>query len=232
MHKLDRTTVTPPACLCNNKYHAKKWDKLESSDRKAIIQTLCKMQGNRQLQEESDQPYIEVRCAYCEDIIYVSGDKHIEHFCRRSDFSELTFDWDNLFLSCESKAHCGHYKDRRKAPSYNPNDLIKPDIDDPDDFLFFHSNGEVHPRPGISAATQRKAEKTIRVFHLDEKKLQGQRSRVVESYLKGNSRNDLLALLKDSSPADREAFFIEEFEAEKWKPFPTTLRHFLTCTES
>jgi hypothetical protein len=38
--------------------------------------------------------------------------------------------------------HSGHYKDRRNAPPYNPGDLIKPDVDDPNDFLFFHSSGE------------------------------------------------------------------------------------------
>lgn len=109
-------------------------------------------------------------CAYCECHL---KDKHIEHFRTRNRFPSLTFDWNNLFGSCGNpqlagqSLRCGIYKDRSGHPQYDPNDLIKPDTDDPSHFLIFLTSGVVRARNDLSPSDKRKAEETIRVFNLN-----------------------------------------------------------------
>nr|WP_219818205.1 retron system putative HNH endonuclease [Clavibacter michiganensis] len=125
-----------------------------------------------------------VLCAYCEGPIRAEG--HIEHFRRKNPahHPELTFDWDNLFLACGSFTHCGHYKDGKNSSHYDPNELIKPDKDDPTDFLFFSSMGSVSPRPLLDAARSHRAKETIRVFNLEEPGLVEKRRNLAQRYLK------------------------------------------------
>ena len=235
MHKLDRATVPPPTCLGNYQHPRHTWGNLTQDDKDTIVDALCQMQGNAQLQEESDQSYLAVHCAYCEDVLHNRSYKHVEHFRRKNKdyFPQLTFAWDNLFLSCQTADHCGHYKDRKNGDPYNPDDLIKPDDDDPDDFLYFHSTGEVRSRRGISAEAKQKAEETIRVFNLNDRKLRGQRYNVVNNLVQrtlgdNTTPDDLLDLLNTISSDARRAFIQETLEAEQWFSFPTTLRHFFT----
>lgn len=108
-------------------------------------------------------------CAYCECSF---NRKHIEHFRPRGKFPALTFEWCNLFGSCgdSSKAggwqRCGIFKDNG-AGNYNPELLIKPDDDNPDDYLLFLTTGQVVPAKGISGHKLLKAQETIRVFNLN-----------------------------------------------------------------
>jgi uncharacterized protein (TIGR02646 family) len=108
------------------------------------------------------------RCAYCESPIY-PGEGHIEHFRRKNKghFPELTFAWENLFLSCDSETNCGHFKDRPHGPAYRPDDLVKPDTDDPEGFFFFSATGEVRVKANIDTASSTRAKQTIRVFGLN-----------------------------------------------------------------
>ena len=162
MHKLTRGKA--PACL--KKYDWKKddWGTVISAktvaaeqNRWEIWHELTQIQGNR--------------CAYCESDL---GDKqcHIEHFRQRKAlkgrpaYREGTFEWDNLFGSCNSESHCGDYKDEN-CFDYDHRDLIKPDIDDPDDYFVFVADGSIHPRDDLDGDSLRKAEETIRVFNLD-----------------------------------------------------------------
>ncbi|MDX8154332.1 retron Ec78 anti-phage system effector HNH endonuclease PtuB [Acinetobacter pittii] len=122
-------------------------------------------------------------CAYCEASLI--NNKHIEHFAKRSEFPKKIYEWDNLFLSCESKVHCGHFKDNinlsKYASVYDYRSLIKPDVDNPSDFLFFSISGEVLPKKGIDKELQDKAELTINVFNLNEEGLKNIRSGILLS---------------------------------------------------
>jgi uncharacterized protein (TIGR02646 family) len=167
------------------------------------------------------------RCAYCEGPLY--GEAHIEHFKRKHDkhFPEDTFTWTNLFLSCESREHCGHYKDRRNAPPYSPDELVKPDEHQPDDFLFFHSSGEVRSRGGVDAvAAQQRADETIRVFHLNHPGLTAARRQAVERYLRGGGRW-LDEVMTWPELELIEKFIAEEIQATQETHYSTTIRHFL-----
>jgi len=123
-------------------------------------------------------------CCYCESILDKTN-SHIEHFFHRGNdvhgkapYKSLTFDWGNLFGCCgrDRGDTCGHYKDR-KGPSgpgsYDPNHLIKPDIDNPNIFFEFLPTGVVNVKSGLSPVDQNRARETLRVLNLSFGALNG-----------------------------------------------------------
>lgn len=222
MHKLDRSSVAAPGCLDDYDYKTQTWDDFGGACKKALRAALVQMQGIPGVAAG-------VRCAYCEGLIFYGG--HIEHFRRKSlkHYPELTFDWNNLFLACDARTHCGHHKDRRSAPAYDPNQLIKPDEDDPDVFLYFHSSGEVRVRGKLSAGNdlraKAKAEVTIQVFCLNDSTLVAERARAVSEYRK--MKSDDFEELASWEEVDRREYFESEIEATRGHPFATTIKHFL-----
>jgi uncharacterized protein (TIGR02646 family) len=227
MHKLNRAAVSAPTCLAAYQYPTHTWDDLGSTCKQELRAALVQMQGIPGTTTPDAKEY-GLRCAYCEVPIWQGG--HIEHFQRKNPllgFPQLTFAWNNLFLACGSKEHCGHYKDHQGGESYNPADLIKPDQDDPEQFLYFHSSGEVRPRTGenISPQDAFRASETIRVFGLDNAALVGARHRAVKSYRKMKDAD--LQEIESWSLAERNAWLQEEIAATQWEAYATTIKHFL-----
>jgi len=215
MHYLDRASVPEPQCLQAFSHTTHIWDDVGSQCKTAIRESLRAMQGPR--------------CAYCEASVEFS-DRHIEHFRRKGgngQFRNLTFDWSNLFLSCDGPRHCGHYKDNpRTGPGpYSPSDLVKPDVEEPDNFLYFYSNGRVEPRSGTLEAIAKRANETIRVFNLDAGQLRHPRERAVAKYIAHLDRDR--AELATWSDADRRAYFDSEIAETADRPFATAIRHYL-----
>jgi len=224
MHKLDRASVMPPACLDAYDYRTQKWKDLGSECKRELRAALVQMQGIPGVTTPDANEY-GLRCAYCEGTIFHEG--HIEHFRRKNPahYPELTFAWPNLFLACGANSHCGHYKDRPGAPAYNPDHLIKPDEHEPSDFLHFHSSGDVRVRSGLSAADTHRAAETIRVFGLDDGALSGARAKAL-SFYKTRVLEDLNELASWSLE-DRQAYLVGELEVARWEPYATTIHHFL-----
>lgn len=161
-------------------------------------------------------------CAYCEAATYESG--HIEHFRRKNaaHFPELMFVWENLFLSCDALDHCGHHKDRAGRP-YDPKDLVKPDEQDPHEYFYFHSSGEIRVRSGLDIIRRRQALETIRVFHLDCGVLTAARRRAVEAY---QSRDpSMLDDLETFDEPARLAFIESELNETADDPHSSVIRH-------
>lgn len=210
MHKIDRTLAVEPACLGRYNYPTHTWEDISSEDKHQIQESLKEMQ--------------DVRCAYCEGTIHADG--HIEHFRRKNQnhFPHLTFVWSNLFRSCGSKEHCGHFKDRRDAPPYNPIQIIKPDEHEPDEYFYFHSNGEIRHRSGISVEYQKRACETIRVFNLNCGALQAERRRALRSYQQ--KQRGILDAIMDFDEQGRQEFIAEEIQATKHDPHWTVIRHY------
>lgn len=226
MHKLDRASVTCPECLSHYDYTKQKWKALNSNPvcKSSLRLALVKMQGIPEVTIENAQEY-GVRCAYCESSIFHEG--HIEHF-RRKDaehFPELTFEWSNLFLACGAHQHCGHYKDRNSAPDYDPAHLIKPDEQDPEHYLYFHSSGEVRVKEGLNDADKHKAAETIRVFGLNNAPLPSARAQAVSQYRK--LMLEELDEIASWDEADREAYLHGEIERTRWDAYSTSIKHFL-----
>lgn len=208
MHKLDRDSVVRPACL-DVYTPPQTWDAVSTQDKEAIRIPLKAMQGDR--------------CAYCEAALY--DDRHIEHFRRKNPehYPELAFIWDNLFLSCNSQDHCGHYKDRSSAPPYNADDLVKPDIENPDEFLHFGSDGVVSPNSQETTEKQRRGGETIRVFGLNDSRLCHERRRIAARYL--NYENGIIDALLTMDSESRESFIRDEILATRDWPHCTVVRH-------
>ena len=177
MRSLDRALATEPQCLATYAYPAQTWDDFGGDCKKKLRHALAEMQGIPGMTDLANDVYYGLRCAYCDGFIRSGG--HIEHFRRRLHFANLTFTWDNLFISCDSETHCGHYKDGSSQRTYNADELIKPDGDDPHKFLFFSSTGRVEPRTGLSKDEETKAVETIRIFHLNERSLVSKRAKAV-----------------------------------------------------
>jgi uncharacterized protein (TIGR02646 family) len=164
------------------------------------------------------------RCAYCEGDIDSLG-QHIEHFRRKSLHPALTFDWNNLFWSCDQTDSCGHFKDHGAGP-YNVADLINPCADDPDAFFVFQADGTISVRHGLSASDQRRASETLRVFSLDPEwgRLRVMRKIAVSGYV-----DDANFAFNDGWPPDDiRAYFAQELEIACDLPFYTAIRHVLT----
>lgn len=225
MHFLDRTVVDAPLCLGNYDHTTQTWDDLGGPCKAQLRAALVTLQGIPSVTTDYAGEY-GVRCAYCESAIRHEG--HIEHFRRKnpSYFPEMTFAWANLFLACGSQNHCGHFKDRKSAQPYNPDQLIKPDEHDPERYLYFHSTGEVRAKAGLTVpADQQRACETIRVFGLNAPALAGERARVVSTYKQKMLGN--LDEIETWSQQDRESYLKNEIQETRWEPYATTIKHFL-----
>lgn len=170
MHKLNRPTA--PICLTQFHHGRNHWSDLTAEDRNQIWEQLDLMQKKR--------------CAYCEASIETtpgSRDTHIEHFHQRGRYPQGTFEWGNLFGSCNRENSCGKHKD--KVPVYDQNVLIKMDEEDPEDYFAFISDGTIHPKPDLEEHEKRKATETLRIFNIDSERgpLRYMRKATVQGYV-------------------------------------------------
>jgi uncharacterized protein (TIGR02646 family) len=202
MHKLHRGTA--PSCLKqHHRNSGNDWRKVSATDRTEIWEALQAMQLDH--------------CAYCESKI-TDPKKHIEHFRLRSLFPKLTFDWSNLFGSCNNKEHCGKHKDNQQ---HKPDDLIKPDAEDPEKLLLFVVDGNVTFRSDLAPEDQHRAEETIRVFNLNTASLINQRKQAAQGYM---------SLVEDKSmfsEADWREYINDELQEAARQSFVTAIRHML-----
>lgn len=229
MLKLDRASVVAPACLGEYDHRTQTWEDFKGICKRQLRFALAQFQGIPDV-TTADAAEYGLRCAYCEGTIHHEG--HIEHFRRKNrthlnGYPELTFEWSNLFLACGSDTHCGHYKDRRSAPPYNADLLIKPDEHDCEHYLYFHSSGEVRARTSLDDDDNKRATETIRVFGLDNRALEGERARAVRNYR--TMKDEDFAELVSWEESERNQYLKEEIEAIRWHPYASTLRHFLQC---
>jgi uncharacterized protein (TIGR02646 family) len=226
MRKLDRNAVAAPSCLSAYDYRTLSWGDFGAACKRSVRFALFQLQGIHGITSEDASEY-GLRCAYCESAIRHEG--HIEHFRRKNrtrpdGYPELTFSWDNLFLACGSKNHCGHYKDRRNSIPYDADQILKPDVDEPEDFLYFHSSGEVRPRHNLEAADEHRARETIRVFGLNDRGLKGSRANAVASYRK-RLESDIAEITSWEEDLRRE-YLLCEIDVARWEPYATTVKHF------
>ncbi|MGU5617684.1 retron Ec78 anti-phage system effector HNH endonuclease PtuB [Aeromonas caviae] len=154
-------------------------------------------------------------CCYCEKRL--SGDKHIEHFFHKGQsangvapFKHMTFQWDNLFGCCgrNSGITCGHYKDSQGKLSpghYDPFDIIKPDIDNPLNYIVFSPEGYVEEKQGLLAVDKKRAIETLRVLNLTHSSLNGARKKQISIF-----ENELKQILSLNLPDDAFILAIED----------------------
>jgi uncharacterized protein (TIGR02646 family) len=211
MHHLDRTHIPSPTCLNNYQYGRNNWGDLTSDDRNEIRTALEELQGRR--------------CAYCECDLDKNG-QHIEHFQQRGRYPQGAFEWGNLFWSCGHDDSCGIHKDR--CGMYNHNDLIKPDLEDPECFFLFVADGSIALRADLNPAQRRRAEETLRVFNLNAQwgRLRRMRESAASGYLK--VLDEIAELRAILSTEEIEAYIAQEFSYTQDLPFCTAIKHVLT----
>ncbi len=152
------------------------------------------------------------------------GNRHIEHFRQRRNYPRGTFDWSNLFGSCNRAETCGRAKDQ--CGIYPPEVLIKPDIEDPDTFLVFTPLGNVKPRAGLSAQDHLRASETIRILVLD-----GALNQIRRAVLCGYIQT-MDYFVECAEVYGDDDSWVEELEREVRNtadlPYATAIRHVLT----
>ena len=165
MHKFIRSKAPVNFTRVEQKYQ--RWDReLINSEEHTII-------GNA-LYEQQDH-----YCAYCEiKIDEMQGGGHIEHLERRSDNPQRTFDWNNMFFSCNNLDSCGKFKDNQRL-KYDVKDIVDPSREDPADFFTFDALGNVSP---LNHSVEHRALETIRIFNLqDSVRLKRKRAEIAET---------------------------------------------------
>lgn len=210
MHKLQRGAA--PVCLIRYQHGRDNWSAVTRDDKLEIWRELEVMQG--------------VRCAYCESEIG-DGNRHIEHFRQKGRDATVTFLWSNVFGSCNSEDSCGKHKDNCGA--YNPGDLLKPDVDDADDYFIFVSDGSIAPRADLDAARKQRAEETLRIFNLAAQHgaLRQRRRVAVLGHLQTVEDISELAELDPNNETQWQQWLELELQATAHLPFATAIRHAL-----
>ena len=215
MQRLNRASVAAPACITPHDPQ-RKYSGLRKPQYDEIRSALQTMQKKR--------------CGYCERRIGTGEkDGHIEHFRCQADHPDLTTDWTNLFWSCNDQNFCGRHKDvcnivggTGKCRSFNPQDVIKPDVDDPDAYLHFISDGSIQQRQNLTPQETIRFSETIRVFQLaDAAFLVDSRRDAVKPYV------DAVTDLMSDGPERIRAYVARQLSRLDGAPFETTIRHFL-----
>lgn len=122
-------------------------------------------------------------CAYCEITLENTEDQnigsHVDHILPKENHQALTFDYDNLVLSCfatggEIKADdrdpapvsCGHAQLKR-TNNFDESLFIKPTDSDCERYFSFELDGEVIAHPKLSPSDVDKAKHTLEVLNLN-----------------------------------------------------------------
>lgn len=114
----------------------------------------------------------DLQCAYCESAIIPERSKsHIDHFNRKHLFPELTFEYDNLLVSCNNSNRCASSKDSNVNSRDVYENLINPVYEDPSDYFEYFTSGKL-------VSKNEKAEFTEEIFNLNHPGLKQQRNDV------------------------------------------------------
>lgn len=205
MRKLQRGAA--PSCLAQYRHGRHQWRSVSPDHRTEIWGALEAMQGGV--------------CAYCEASIGVDN-RHIEHFRQRRHEPAATFQWSNLFGSCDHQLSCGRHKDA--CGFYEAEVLLKPDIDDASDYWAFVSDGTIQVLQSLDDRQRLRAEQSLRIFNLDavNGRLRHMRREAIRPYLE---TAEVLAQLREQvSQEEFTTLLDDELQAVDQQPFATAIR--------
>jgi TIGR02646 family protein len=142
-------------------------------------------------------------CAYTEVNLPDSGKCHIDHFKTRNLFPELTFDYNNLLVSCNHETYGAKHKDKRIKNKEDYTDLINPVEESSDEYIEYTFLGDVEARNNSA-----KGKKTIEYFNLNEKYLVERRKTVLIglSQLKGFTKDEMIVLFGEFESMIRQLY--------------------------
>lgn len=101
---------------------------------------------------------------------------HIDHFHKRSLFSELIFDWNNFVVDGVDETYGAKFKDKHDM-------LINPVVEDAGRFFKYELNGNISVASGLSPSDAERANYTIKAFNLNEASLSERRKTIINIVL-------------------------------------------------
>lgn len=121
-------------------------------------------------------------CAYCEKKIDDNQDNsNIDHFKTRTLFPSQTLEYNNMLVSCNSKASCSYIKDNYGLQQDDYRKIINPAMENPDNYFEYGLAGDILIKQNLTQSDKEKAEFTIKVFSLNHKSLVDKRKSIVPS---------------------------------------------------
>lgn len=136
----------------------------------------------------------------------LSDSTHIDHFRKRSLYSQLTFEYYNMLVDDRNDnygaCHKDHHKTKVKKETFDGKSRIfNPVEEDMVDFITFNANGEMLVSTEDNTIAERVTE-TIRVFNLNHPLLMARRSELIMNvqYCRQGAMddNEIRACLKNS----------------------------------
>jgi len=114
-------------------------------------------------------------CAYCEkEIDENPKNSNIDHFKTRNLFPELTLEYSNLLVSCNTEGRCSNFKDTHIKNREEYKNIVNPIVENPNDFFDYLPTGEI-------IAKNKKGQFTIDIFNLKDIALTQYRLQIVKS---------------------------------------------------
>lgn len=116
-------------------------------------------------------------CSFCDGFPLQQTGETIEHFKPKSKFPLLSYQWENLYISCHN---C-----QQKLDEFN-NSLLQPDEIDyefSEYFIYNYASGEIKENPAKSLLNQQKAKETIRIYRLNDFGRPEDRKRVFKQFI-------------------------------------------------
>lgn len=122
-------------------------------------------------------------CVYCEIALENSENQnigsHVDHILPKEKHPVLTFDYDNLVLSCfatggeiksdekdPTPVSCGH-AELKRTNNFDETLFIKPTDLNCEHYFSFELDGGAIPHPGLSSQDTKKADHTLEVLNLN-----------------------------------------------------------------
>ncbi len=108
---------------------------------------------------------------------------HIDHFHKRSLFSELIFDWNNFVVDGVDETYGAKFKDKHVKSREDNDMLINPVVEDAGRFFKYELNGNISVASGLSPSDAERANYTIKAFNLNEASLSERRKTIINIVL-------------------------------------------------
>lgn len=164
-------------------------------------------------------------CVYCQRVILLNSPEnsethcHIEHVRPRKTYSELTFTYCNLVMSCDgyfkigkeslmriARESCGHIKDdENNENEYDEEQFLHPfELQDIEDYFEYDADGRIFANHYKNQSEQQKADYMIRILALNHIQLIQMRA---ETYLAATENESNINELLDENVSQLPAFF-------------------------
>ena len=125
----------------------------------------------------SEQNY---QCAYTEVRVEPdSNSSHIDHFYKRQLYTNLKFNWSNLFVATNNEHYGAKYKDKVVTEKNDYSNIIIPAQEDPSQYFKYDFTGIIEEKNSdVDSKAYKKAKKTKDVFYLNHYSLKERRKTV------------------------------------------------------